>query len=251
MRRVGLVVFVVILVYAGVVSWRLQQAQGRELKERAARQARTLEAANWQRAAEASQRELASTVPALKEELEAVRKAKATTAIASHWEGKGAEISVPCTVVMGSPAGNVAPPPGSPATASSSETPPTVAVTPHVLIDDAVAIDDAGGVYVARKVQARLSVGEAWASAWEEIPPDPGSTTKVSPDIVAAVKAFKNPPYRFEAFVGASLGADGAGIFGEIAGGKGRLGWFAAVDYVLSDAARSRVSGGGRFSLKK
>jgi hypothetical protein len=74
----------------------------------------------------------------------------------------------------------------------------------------------------------------------------------IDPKIADAVKTASAPPsYRIDAFVGLSLGLDGAGITGGVMGGRGRAGWFAAVDYVLADPARSRVSGGGRFTLKR
>jgi hypothetical protein len=188
LRRLGLLAFLALAVYAGFLAWQNDKLRDRELKARAAMQGKQLVDAGWLKGVEANQRELEAEVPALKEQLAAVKKAKATTAIVSHWEGHGAEVAIPCTVVM--------PSTSSPAPTGSPEAPPSVAVTPHVRIDDAVALDDAGGIFVARKVQAQLTVGSSWASAWEDIVPDAGSTTKVAPEIEAAWKAYRNPPPR-------------------------------------------------------
>jgi len=250
-RRLGLVAFVLLAAYAGFLAWQNDKLRDRELKARVEIQDAKLKAAGWQETAKASQAELARTVPALKEQLEAATKAKATTAIASHWEGSGAAIAVPCTVFMGPPAGDIDAAPHPMPSPGESEAPPSVVVTPHVKIDDAVALDDAGGIFVARKVQAQLTVGTSWASAWEDIDADAGSTTKVAPELEKAWKAYRNPPYRIDALFGASLGINGLGIVGEISGGRKRLGWFAAVDYVIPDPSASRVSGGGRFTLKR
>ena len=190
--RVSLVLALILGIALGVQTYRLNRSTGRELRERARAQAVELVAAGWQKAATASQADLARIVPALEAQLAAARRVSTTLAGTSTWAGRGAEIPVPCTVVMGPPPGS-SPPPGPPAVAPV-EAPPTVAVAPHVLIDDAVALDDAGGIYVARKVQARLSVGQSWASEWEPVAPDPGSTTAVAPELSAAWKEYRNPP---------------------------------------------------------
>ena len=71
----------------------------------------------------------------------------------------------------------------------------TVAVTPHVLIHDAIAIDDAGAIFVARKVQTRLWANNRWANDWTEVKPDPSNKpVSVNPDLEAAWKAWRNPP---------------------------------------------------------
>lgn len=249
--RVSLVMALVLAVAVGVQTWRLQREQGRAVDARAAAQDAELSASGWARIAAGSRAELARIVPALEAEIAALKKSGATFAGSSHWTGHGTAVAAPCTVIMGPPAGDTTadlhppPPPGQP------EAPLTVAVTPHVKIDDAVAIDDAGGIYVARHVAARLSVGESWASEWEPITADPGSTTAVDPEIGQAWRAFKNPPYRLDAFVGASIGSNGLGIVGQLSGGRGRLGWFAGVDYVIADPSASRVGAGGKFTLKQ
>ena len=84
-RIVPIVAVVALVVYAAVLTWQLDRAEGRELKARAAEQGRILEADGWKRAAEASQRELAETVPALEKELAAAKKAKAPVVVASRW----------------------------------------------------------------------------------------------------------------------------------------------------------------------
>ena len=194
--RVAAVLALILGIALGIQTWWLNRAASREFAARVAVQDATLKAAGWEKAATASQAELAATVPALQAQLGAAKKAKATTAIASHWQGSGEEIAIPCTVVMGPPAGTSTPTSGAPDPTRSPGAPPSVAVTPHVKIDDAVALDDAGGIFVARTVQAQLTVGSSWASAWEDIVPDAGSTTKVAPEIEAAWKAYKNPPPR-------------------------------------------------------
>lgn len=180
----------------GVQSWRLHRARDLETKARAKIQAEQLVAAGWEQAAKASQADLARIVPALESQLAVAKKAGATTAGTSHWEGHGDAVEVPCTVFMGPLAGNIEPAPHSPPE-SESGAPPSVAVTPHVKIDDAVALDDSGGLYVARHVQARLSVGESWASAWEPIEADPGGSTAINPEVSKAWDAYRNPPPRF------------------------------------------------------
>ncbi len=186
------VLFVAVLVQ----TWRLRRASDHELKARAEAQGKTLVDAGWLLATVASQRQLEALVPDLRSQLQAAKDSSSTIAVASHWTGHGAEVAVPCTVVMG-PSAGATPPSSSPVPdPGSSGAPPTVAVTPHVKIDDAIALDDLGRIYVARKVQARLSVGESWASSWEAIEPDGISQTKVDPQLVAAWKAYRNPPPR-------------------------------------------------------
>lgn len=191
--RVAVVLALILGIALGVQTWRLNRAAAREVEARAKIQAEQLLAAGWQATAHASQAELARIVPALEAEIAAAKKAGTTVAGSSHWAGHGSEIPVPCTVVMGPPAGTTLPTSDSPPPTSLPEAPLTVAVTPHVRIDDAVALDDAGGIYVARHVQARLSVGETWASEWGPVTADPGSTTAVDPRIGAAWRAYLNP----------------------------------------------------------
>jgi hypothetical protein len=192
-RAIALGLLLILAVALGVQTYRLSRAADREVRERAARQAVELVAAGWEKTATATQAELARIVPELQAQIEAARKAGTTLAGSGTWTGHGNAIPVPvpCEIVKGSPAST--PPPGAATPAASPEAPPTVAVTPHVRIDDAVALDDAGGIYVARKVQARLSVGTAWESKWEWITPD-SSTTAVAPALEAAWKAYRNPP---------------------------------------------------------
>ena len=198
--RVAAVLALVLAIALGVQTWRLRRAADRETAAHVAAQDAALVAADWQRAAEGSQRDLARIVPELRAQLDAAKKAGTITAGTSHWTGHGAEVAVPCTVVMGPPAGATdAAPPGPPPVGLPGAS-PVVAVTPHVRIDDAVALDDGGGIFVARRVQARLAVGTAWASSWEPVEADPGSTTAVAPEIEAAWRAYRNPPPRL-AFV--------------------------------------------------
>lgn len=265
--RLSLVAAVILALALGIQTWRLDRESRRTVAARAAAQSAALNAAGWQRAAEASQSDLARVVPALNAEISALLRTGATLAGTSHWTGNGAPVPVPCIASMAPPAGApIAAHPGPSPDGLPGEPlvdcdchdgtdrlccPPTVAVTPHVLIDDAVALDDAGGIYVARQVQARLSVGETWASEWADVTPDPGSTTAVDPRIGAAWREYLNPPYRLDAAIGASIGINGLGIVGQLSGGRGRLGWFAQADYVVTDPSASRAAAGGKFTLKK
>lgn len=72
----------------------------------------------------------------------------------------------------------------------------SVLTVPHVKIDEAVAIDAAGGIYVARAVSARLTVGTSWASAWEPIVPDDAAPAAVDPELAKAWNLYRNPPPR-------------------------------------------------------
>ncbi len=268
--RASLVLALLLGIALGVQSCRLRRADRAAVDARAKAQAIALEAAGWQRAAVASQDELARVVPALEAQVAALRKADATLAGSSRWTGRGAAVSVPCTPDnMAPPAdvADVAPPvrppdgsPGEPLTVTTDALwrgPPGpsaefIDVTPHVLIEDAVAIDDAGGIYVARDVKARLSVGKSWINEWSTVTPDPETkTATVHSDIAEAWAAWKSPPYRIDASFGASIGINGLGIVGQVSGGRGRLGWFAQADYVLSDPSASRIATGGRFTIKK
>jgi hypothetical protein len=194
-RIIPLVAFIALAVYAGFLAWQNDKLRDKDIKARAAAQGKMLVDAGWLKGVEASQRELAEMVPALEAELAAAKKAKAPVVVASHWEGRGSEVEVPCTVVMGPPAGDMTPPPHS-AAPGVSEAPPSVAVTPHVAIHDAMTFDATGRLYVARKVEARLSVGETWMSAWEPIEPDASSRTLVAPELERAWAAYQNPPPR-------------------------------------------------------
>ena len=66
-------------------------------------------------------------------------------------------------------------------------------VTPHVKIDSALGLDDAGGAFAVQHVSARLSVGETWSSEWAEITPDAGSVVKVDSRLSAAWRNYLNP----------------------------------------------------------
>ena len=80
---------------------------------------------------------------------------------------------------------------------------------------------------------------------------DVRSDLAIDPAVAEAYRSSVAPSYRLDAFVGLSLGLDGLGVVGQVSGGRRRVGWFAGVDYRLADPARSRVSGGGRFTLKR
>lgn len=191
--RVAIVLVLILAIAVGVQTWRLARATDREVYERSERQMVELVAAGWEKAAKASQAQLSRIVPELEAELAAAKKAGALTAGTSHWEGHASDIPIPCAVVMGPPSGISTPAMTAPPMVAS-EAPPVVSVTPYVKIDDAIALDDAGGIYVARKVAARLAVGTKWTSDWTPVEPDAGSTTAVSPDLIAAWKAYRNPP---------------------------------------------------------
>lgn len=193
------VAIVMILLLAGAVvaqTIRLRRAVAREWDAHVAKQQADLAAEGFRREAEASQAELAEKVPALEAELRKAQDAGARIASASHFEGHGREVEVPCTVIMGSPAeqtGRAPAPSSSPGTQPG--TPPAIAVTPHVRIDDAVLIDDGGGIYVQRDVHARLSVGESWASGWEPVEPEV-VTSAVDPELSKAWAAWRAPVKR-------------------------------------------------------
>lgn len=193
--RVAIVAAVLLAVALAVQTWRLDRASRREVDARAAIQRAALESAGWQRAAEAGEAELARIVPPLRAEISALRRTNAHFAGASHWTGHGQPVAVPCPPIVAPPAGDpIVVPPGRPPTVSPGE-PPAVAVVPHVRIEDAVALDDGGGVYVARHVEARMTVAESWSSAWEPLEPE-SAITRVDPRLSEAWKAYKNPPPR-------------------------------------------------------
>lgn len=193
--RVAAVVALILGIALGVQTCRVNRAHDRDVKARAEAQGKVLVDAGWIKTETAHTKELERLVPSLQAELAAAKTAKATIAGTSHWTGTGKEVEIPCTVVMGPQARTDYPQPGLPPVGAPGA-PPSVAVTPHVRIDDAVALDDAGGIFVARKVQARLSVGESWASEWADVTPDAGSTTAVSPEVEAAWRVYRHPPPR-------------------------------------------------------
>lgn len=201
--RIKILAVIALVIYAGAISWRIYQLNDRALKERAAAQGKILVDAGWLKSVTASQAELARTVPALQAQLEAARAAKATVAGTSHWTGSGAAVDVPCSYAVSGPQGGITGITTNPQSEGTLGFPTSdegaklqVAVTPHVKIDDAVALDDAGGIFVARKVQARLWANGGWVKDWGDVKADAGSTTKVAPEIEAAWKAWKNPPPR-------------------------------------------------------
>lgn len=196
--KITAAVVVALILAVGIQTWRLGRAQGRELAARVAAQDSAFEAAGMKKATTGSQAAISAIIPDSKPQTDAVMKAKAVVAGSSHWTGSGKAIAVPISELVGPSAeAQRTASPGPPSLAGSSEAPPSVAVTPHVKIDDAVAVDDAGGIFVVRKVQAKLAVGESWASEWQDLEADPGSTTMVSPEIEKAWKAYRNPPPKF------------------------------------------------------
>ncbi len=208
---------------------------------------------NW--AAVHHSRELAKMVPALADELARAKKAGTKTIAAVNVRSGEASFTIPDW----SPCGSTAPPgltpAGGPVMAGAVADPPPPQL--HV----------SGEVQGALTVLADGSIDQAWRMfATVTFPGKPPERNElcgaeghpcaggltIDPKIADAVKAATGPPsYRLDAFIGASLGIDGLGIVGQVSGGRGRLGWFTQVDYVLGDAARSRLSGGGRFTLKK
>lgn len=235
-----------------VQSVKLERLRRAEQAAIVAAQDAALEAQGWKRTAQASQAELARVVPALAEQTAAAKKAEALLALASHWTGHGSAVAVPCPPNMGPPtSGADAPATTPPGTASAD---PLVYVTPHVRIDDAIALDNAGGVYVTRKVATRLSIGETWTNGWQPVTPDVAADdpneTAFAKELGTAWRLYKTPPYSLEVFVGPSVGGDGIGVNGGVVGGRGRLGWYASADYVVADPAASRLSGGVRLRLR-
>jgi hypothetical protein len=197
LARIAIVLALVLAVAFGVQTWRLHRSEGREVQARAALQGKILVESGWLETLESSHDELAALVPSLRDELAAVKRAHATLLSTSHWTGTGREVPVPCTVVMGPPAGAHEPTSSPPPPAGLPEAPPAVNVVPAVRIDDAVSANDMGGIYVARRVAVRLAVGSSWASEWSEVTPDAGSTTAVDPRLSHAWRAFLEPPPRF------------------------------------------------------
>jgi hypothetical protein len=199
---------------------------------------------------------LAALVPALREQLERAAKAGTKPVAAVHVSSG----EVPFNLPDWSPCGSTAPPGLTPAggpEAAGAAPPPS---SPQLLVSA-----EAQGALTGL---ADGSLTQTWAMfanvrsmggeptreqlCGQDIEhPCTGGLT-VDPKVEKAWKdALAPPSYRIDVFVGASLGLDGAGITGGVMGGRGRVGWFAAVDYVLADPARSRVSGGARLTLKR
>lgn len=74
----------------------------------------------------------------------------------------------------------------------------------------------------------------------------------IDPAIAKAWATANAPPaYRIDVLVGASFGTDGPGLAATVAGGRGWLGWYAGGDYVFPNAGASRVQGGVRITPKR
>lgn len=229
----------------------LRSARDQIVKARAKEQAAALNAAAWKTAAESASKNFDRIVPGLRAELDAARKAGTPAVIASRFEGHGAAVAVP--IQLAGPASDANPRPAAPAEPSTggadSQVPPSaVDVTPHVLIEDAVTIDAAGGIYVARKVSARLTVGTSWASAWAPVTPDAGTTTVIDPRLKAAwQRSLEGPPWSLD--VRALLtGPDWGGRLGLTWFPRGRLVGFTG-DLGRSWDARTNVALGAAFRI--
>lgn len=244
-------VLVALSVALVIQSKRLAALRLLESKARVEAQGLALEAAGWKKASQESASKLAALVPRLEEQTARAKKAEALLALASTWSGHGKPVAVPCPPNMEPSTGDLDPLDHFPPSESAAPLPSFASVTPHVQVSEALSLDDAGGLFVAREVRAKLSVGESWSSEWEVIEEDEGSRTSIAPELSQAWREFKTPPYRIEGFVGLSLGTNGAGIVGGASGGRGRLGWFALLDYGLVEPSSSRIAGGFRLSPRR
>jgi len=197
--------FLVILLLGLAVafqSYRLRRAELAEIKARAERQGMALAAANFQRAAEASQRELSETVPELKEQLEIAKKEKARILAATHFEGKADTIRIPavCSTYEAPSVGGEPPAPSSNANPpeSTGGASPGFDVDTFVRLDEAIVADDAGGIYIARNVDVQLTTpladGKTWYSGWRPVKgKNVTGETAVDPDLTKAWAAWKAP----------------------------------------------------------
>lgn len=255
--RVAAVLALILGIALGIQTWRLNRAAARELAARVAIQDTTLKAAGWEKAAKASQRELAETVPALQAKIDAAKKAEVPVLAANRTRTETVtfDISVedrPSSSTAGAGEAN----------SPSSPQPPgkTTPVGVSAEVQTAVAGLDDGTIEWTSRIFATVSWGalktegectEGEPCQTKELPVKT-SKTGVAPELEKAWAAWKAPPsYRLDALIGASLGLDGIGVMGEVSGGRGRFGWYAAVDYVIPDPSATRVSGGGRFTLKR
>ena len=93
-----LAIVAVVLLGGAVVAqtWRLQRERLRVSVETQARQKAVLEAVGWRAAKEATERQMAITVPALQEELEAARKEKAPVILGGRTITKTVGFAIPC-----------------------------------------------------------------------------------------------------------------------------------------------------------
>jgi len=234
-RLVPLIAFIALAIYAGVLSWQLDRAQGRELAARVAIQKTKLEAAGWEQAAEKSQRELATAVPALEKEIEAAKAAKVPMLASNRTKTDTVTFDIPLGIEPPSPAA------GAGETAAAASPQPTGTTAPVGVSADVqtavVGLDD-GTIEWKSRVFATVSwgalkvpgeCGKGEPCETKELPVKTAkSTTGVDPDLVAAWKAFKNPPPRFAILP--------RGIT------KWRAGWF--VGPGLAVALDGRVSAG-------
>jgi hypothetical protein len=200
LKRVGAwtVAIVIALMALGlyVQGRRLRAAELRERTERAAKQDAALEAADWKRAAELSQTELAESLPRLKGELDVAKAEQARLLMAASFEGKSDATPVLCVSSTAT-----TPPTGGPysiaalTTTEGASSSPFVSVATHVRLQEAVVADELGGIYVKRDVQSALSIGEDWFSGWKPVVGSDLEVEKASvdPELTDALAAWRSP----------------------------------------------------------
>lgn len=234
-RRLVIVAFVVLGLALAYQMWRRGRAEGEIQRALVAHQRAELEAAKWKRAEAASQDELARTVEMLGDEIVAAREAGVRIGMTSHWQGRGStKITVRPTPgdqpgEPGERTGEAAaedPPAGRATVAASTSDSSTsneeakqeveIEIDTDVRIDDAVALDNAGRIYVVREVEAKLSSEGKDLSDWFPVIPEPGNVTRVDPKLQAAWEAAKNPPPRVALFRRPSLWRWGGSCIGGV-----------------------------------
>lgn len=262
MQRAGVWIVAVVIAFLGIAlgvqTRRAKIAQLAAITARAEKQAAALEAADFKRATERTQDELAGMVLSLEHDLDVARAAGARVAAAGKWEGHAGEIGIPLDVLVGksceqAPPGVAVPPPAAlspraPGGASS----PVAGIDPWFRLDEAIAINDLGAIYVKRKAWARLEVPASnWRSDWKEIPKENVvvDDTGIDPEIEKAWRAYKLPTKWTAYSIGASIGVDGPGVVGGVAGGGKKWGWWVSGDYLIAEPEKSRIAGGASRSM--
>ena len=188
--KVGLLLILILGSYSAFATWRLKQSQLQVYKEIGARQKAVLEANGWKVAKEASEKQMAVTVPALEEELKAAREQKAPIIIGGRTITKAVPFAVPCDLNDVAASG----------IAAGGEENPRLDTTPQpssppvtITADSQVAITALanGSIAWTQRLFATVSRG-TWHET-KELPADT-STVNIDPKLTKAWQQFVQGP---------------------------------------------------------
>lgn len=191
MTRIAWAAAALLALALAVQSWRIYQAEHAAIAAAAARQRAELAASGWKDAAEASQRELASTVPQLREQLDAARRANAELLLTHRTTTAPEAFLVPfdCPGATSSPGAGA----GEPAAPHGAPQPTGIPVAVTVDSQTAVVALADGSIEWSGRLFATLSSGE-WHETRELTPLH--DTLAADSDLGRAWAAWRNRPPR-------------------------------------------------------